>query len=901
MILRSIRVEGWRCFAAAVEVGPFGDGLNVVHGPNGIGKSTLMMALVRGLFDSHAVGGADVKALRPWGRSLNPKVTIEFEQNGTSYRLQKQFVSSTSAALSRLEDGRFVPLAEGRAADDQAREILSAEPPSRGVSDQRHWGLAQILWATQGNMQIDQISSTTRTTIQDALGAQVAGPGAETLERKIADAYGQFFTPTGKLKGGAAAPAVVSLREQLDAAKTKRIELTQRMDEFDTASRRIEDLRNKTDQAKYTEQELGERLKIAREQDQQFSKLSTQRKLHEQESTAAAERYKTLKKQIDEIAATRQELQSALDQHRRLQDDAPAAAKQVTQCRADAERMKLAVEAVRARRGEIQIARQTAQTAERFTNACSDLIKLDELLGQLDEAQQQRDRLHAQREKLVAPDSKTLQKIKQTARARDDARLRLDAAVITVRITAESDTHLDVTAAENPGRQSLPADQTLAIKGAPDVAFHIPGVARFEATGPTKDASDLRRQWETAVERLDELTTGFGTQNIERLELLHAEAAELDTQISQVNVRIETLRGGRPLEEIRSARAKALSVHEEILAKFPDWQNSPPDAGVLARQTDELRMKFEADIDQAEAENDRARDALNLAVQQQTGHEAKLNSAATQIAAVEKRLAKLCDDDLDDQQRSRRLTEIALQQDAAQGKLNQIDEQLKAFGDDPEKLTAALEAQLAAVRQDAADAARQLNTEEGRLQQIAAEAPYSALAAVEEAINRLEEEIAAQDLQISAVRLLYETLTEHKRDLLHAIIAPVRQRANQTLQRITGTRFNDIHFDESLLPTGVAPRSTDEPVALTEISGGEREQLYFAVRLALADVAFGAERQLVVLDDVFTYTDTTRLARIATILAEAAGRFQIVLLACHPERYRGLADATFFDLEAISA
>ena len=49
MILRSVRVEGWRCFAATVEVGPFIDGLNIIHGPNGIGKSTLMTALVRGL------------------------------------------------------------------------------------------------------------------------------------------------------------------------------------------------------------------------------------------------------------------------------------------------------------------------------------------------------------------------------------------------------------------------------------------------------------------------------------------------------------------------------------------------------------------------------------------------------------------------------------------------------------------------------------------------------------------------------------------------------------------------------------------------------------------------------------------------------------------------------------
>ena len=100
-----------------------------------------------------------------------------------------------------------------------------------------------------------------------------------------------------------------------------------------------------------------------------------------------------------------------------------------------------------------------------------------------------------------------------------------------------------------------------------------------------------------------------------------------------------------------------------------------------------------------------------------------------------------------------------------------------------------------------------------------------------------------------------------------------------------------------MLPSGISPRSIDETVSLDQISGGEREQVYFAVRMALADVTFAGERQLVVLDDVFTYTDTTRLARIATILDEAAERFQIILLTCHPERYRGLPNAMFFDLE----
>jgi DNA repair protein SbcC/Rad50 len=69
------------------------------------------------------------------------------------------------------------------------------------------------------------------------------------------------------------------------------------------------------------------------------------------------------------------------------------------------------------------------------------------------------------------------------------------------------------------------------------------------------------------------------------------------------------------------------------------------------------------------------------------------------------------------------------------------------------------------------------------------------------------------------------------------------------------------------------------------------------VRLALADLLFRTDRELVVLDDALTFTDSGRFARILGILDEAAARFQMLILTCHPERYSGLSEACFIDLE----
>ena len=67
----------------------------------------------------------------------------------------------------------------------------------------------------------------------------------------------------------------------------------------------------------------------------------------------------------------------------------------------------------------------------------------------------------------------------------------------------------------------------------------------------------------------------------------------------------------------------------------------------------------------------------------------------------------------------------------------------------------------------------------------------------------------------------------------------------------------------------------------------------------LREVLAKNERQLVVLDDVLAATDAGRLARVMTVLEEAAQRLQILILTCHPERYRGLEGARFIDLEGV--
>ena len=69
MILRRIQVEGFKCFANPVEVGPFDERLNILFGPNGKGKSTLLAGMTRGLMDTYNLGGAEAQRQQAGGQA----------------------------------------------------------------------------------------------------------------------------------------------------------------------------------------------------------------------------------------------------------------------------------------------------------------------------------------------------------------------------------------------------------------------------------------------------------------------------------------------------------------------------------------------------------------------------------------------------------------------------------------------------------------------------------------------------------------------------------------------------------------------------------------------------------------------------------------------------------------
>ena len=129
--LRRLSINQFKRFTVPTQLGELGDGLNLVVGPNELGKSTLLDALRAVLFERYSSRARPIMALQNDRSGAAPVVELVFEVNGAEYALTKRFVKSAYARL-KCPDGTLL---EADAAETELRSLLGfAESGTRGAT-----------------------------------------------------------------------------------------------------------------------------------------------------------------------------------------------------------------------------------------------------------------------------------------------------------------------------------------------------------------------------------------------------------------------------------------------------------------------------------------------------------------------------------------------------------------------------------------------------------------------------------------------------------------------------------------------------------------------------------------------------------------------------------------------
>lgn len=837
MIISRIEVQAFRRFVEpfAVELDP--TKVNVVHGPNGHGKSTLLEAMRFAFLRSHKATGGDVAEVAPWGRHLGPRVSVEFEAGGKRLRAEKQYLHAPQARLSEWRSGRFEAVSEGPRAEEMLRQFVGMRPgfDKGGRGKEEFW--TSVLWSTQGGLELAAVDGSVLEQARGVLGAQMESGVARRVVAEVERFAGENWPPVERnYKKNSPVLAMEAqlgvLSNQIEACRAELASMDELRGEIAGLGALLDQLSAEHGERRREREGLGADLARLHALDHQIE-LETKSTEHaageEQAARQEFERRHAAEQRLTELAA---QLEQAAARRVR------AGEWPVARSRKDSvtEMWRQAVAYTQSRRERDRIAGRVRSAEE----AAARVKAIDEVL-----------------ETLQAPTRAELDALASLKARLEMLEARLESALIHVEVRAERDLELEVEEGEPSGHRRVAAGQSLTVSGSPAVRVRVEGMGEWRSTGPATSAAEIREELEKARTEWGETDLDDLRRRREQADGLERERLERSAAAQDYVVLASDL-------DLRSRECAALE------GRYAGWREQAPDPEAIAL---ELREAENAEAEAREAESEWKRlsetDAHirsdSVKMQPLEELQQKLNAAALQVRRLELNLADLI--------KQRHGLPAGLAERGAQ-----------------------IESEIARLNREIEQARQKKAGREGALAEKAGRTPYATLTQAEEEAAEIRSKYERETLRAEAALLLRTTLSETKREMLEDYAGEIGAVATTLLEEITLRRLGEVKLNAELTPWGVRPEPLDAKVALEQLSGGESEQVHFATRLALADILCRDEPGLVVFDDALMATDDQRLRRILAMLEARTSRMQVLILTCHPERYAPLRDANLISL-----
>ena len=146
---------------------------------------------------------------------------------------------------------------------------------------------------------------------------------------------------------------------------------------------------------------------------------------------------------------------------------------------------------------------------------------------------------------------------------------------------------------------------------------------------------------------------------------------------------------------------------------------------------------------------------------------------------------------------------------------------------------------------------------------------------------QLEQKQKDNAVELEAIKLALNTIQELSVDIHDSFGRQLNSAVSDIIGEVTDQKYTDIKVDEKL---EVKVGWNGDYVLLDKLSAGTMDQVYFALRLAVADLLLGKDEVPLLLDDSFALYDENR---VKAALKQISVRKQILLFSCH-KREQGL-------------
>ncbi len=892
MRLHSITVRNYRIHRdLTVE---FKGPLTLIGGPNECGKSTLIEALHRALFLRSKTTGEVQKSMVSTCHAGAPEVEVRFTAGGADYVLAKRFSGANGTTRLVKVGGDTV---HGDEAESQLAALLKVESVGggRGVGERvaQQW-LHLWVWQGQSTENPAQHASQQKDNLLQRLQKTGARAALQSeLDARLATAFAQrkaaLFRQDGKPKTGS----------PLDQSE---IELTEALAEERRSSERLTKLQNDVrdfeeatrDIARYTEElrALNQQQEALKQKLDRVGELRPLESEQSRDAAAARQRRQALHERdarIAQIRASIDSLRATLEPKSAEIKQFEAALATARACSTEAgQRHDQAAERTRTCRQRRDLAAACVSRDEKEA-------RLQELVKKEQQAGGERERLNRLREELARIPELTAPKVKKLEKLQADlneseAGLRGMAAGIEVLAATEAVRVAGVTL--TPGQTHIVTEQTELVFGE-SLRLRISpggGTALQEARRKVQELrSELRAQFDKlGIASVPQAVEAFTRRRELSLQVETAEAALVTLEADQL---------AGALAQARESCAAAVAEVERRRSQLPEpnAREMPSDpAPWLAAEEHGLQLA-EREEKEARLVRDAALQALTAAEQALARRRAQVEEDRSQLTGLTAQLALLIQTHGDETTRNRALAEASAAENAAEAALASTQRQLRdlqpeLLQEDQKRLRRALERATSAK----SEAEKKRLFAEAALRLDGTEDPKEAQALAAARLRSAEEHRAGARRKAEAIRLLDRLYAQQQHVLSDELTRPLAERISGYLQCLFGTGCRAVMTLSSDGFQGLQlVRPTEGPGAddFDSLSGGAREQVAAAVRLAMAEILAGDHDGClpVVLDDAFAYSDPDRVQTLQRMLDLAATRgLQLIILTCNPSDYAAL-------------
>ena len=621
MKLRSLAVNQFKKFNSPMRLDGIDDGLNIVVGPNEMGKSTLLDALRAALFEKHASKAKSIIALQNDRNMAGPVVELAFELDEGLYRVVKRFVKKPYARLS-CPDGRTL---EGEAAEDMLRTLLNFDEPGNTGAKPETLGMWNVLWVQQGqSFGALDLPESARSNLHGALesevGAVLGGRRGRALPQAIETRLRELVTGNGKPRGTYKdlIEQIDTIQEELGALGERRQDLSKTLDDLEDTQ---ETLRRLTS----TEHEQEDQMELdgARQRHGWLAKLETEigaassdlelkKRNLEQAERAAADRERLRQG----IAAEKGALREAEKRRTEVHLQEKGARTQLDLLRADTRKADAAVvdadEIVSRKRRAIGVVQRQARIRE-LEGRCAKALSAEQRFGEANRAAT-----------AILVTDHAIDAIRVAAKELETVTSRLSAAATLISFDVEASRRAGI---EIDGRP-LPAEQP-SVHVIEPTTIAIPEYGRIMVEPAIRDRDklllrqrDAKAKLRRALERTGAATVGEAEEQYVKRQRLVQEA-ELAQQEALLHA---------PSTDDHDAGAQRL-------ADFIESQRQ-----ILEREMDELgserlplQLEAEAALRTAEDQAQQARHDLEIARAAMAGPDDALRQLQTELGTVNAR------------------------------------------------------------------------------------------------------------------------------------------------------------------------------------------------------------------------------------------------------------------------